>query len=62
MKPVCTTIEEVLERLGLYALRTKSRVFLKIIIFMIHLFEWKKPNRIIEVLHTHKKLSLSELS
>jgi hypothetical protein len=51
-----------LEHLGLYALITKSSGFLKIIIFMIHLFEWKKPNRIIEVLHTHKKLSLSELS
>lgn len=62
MKPVCTTIEEVLERLGLYALITKSRGFLKIGIFLVHLFEWKKPRGIIEVLHTHKKLSLSELS
>lgn len=46
---------------GLGQMIVTSRGFLKIGIFIIHLFEWKKPSRIINLLHTHKKLSLSEL-
>lgn len=38
-----------------------SRGFLKIGIFVIHLFEWKNPSRIINVLTTRKKRSFSEM-
>lgn len=46
---------------GLGQMIVTSRGFLKIGIFIIHLFEWKKASRIIEVLNTHRKLSLNEL-
>lgn len=42
-------------------LMVTSKGLLKIGLYIIHLFEWKKPNRIITLLHTHKKLSLSEI-
>ncbi len=50
-----TTIE------GLGQMIVTSRGFLKVGIFIIYLFEWKNTARIIKVLNTHRKLSLSEL-
>ena len=40
----------------------KNKGFLKFGIWVIHLFEWKKAGKIIQVLHTHKKLSFGEIS
>lgn len=44
-----TTIED------LGKLLVKSKGMMKIGIFIIHLFEWKKPDRIIQVLYEHQK-------
>jgi hypothetical protein len=43
------------------ALLIKSKGFLRFGIWVIHLFEWKNPARIIDVLHTHQKLSFHEV-
>ena len=39
----------------------KSKGFLKFGIWVIHIFEWKNVKNIINVLHTHKKLSLHQV-
>jgi len=38
-----------------------SKGFLKFGIFVIWLFEWKKADRIIDVLHTHRKLAFKQI-
>lgn len=43
-------------------LLVKNKGVLNFGIWVIHLFEWKKASNIIRVLHTHKKLSYSEVS
>lgn len=42
-------------------LMTKSKGFLKFGIFVIWVFEWKNVKRVIEVLHTHRRLMFGEV-
>jgi Family of unknown function (DUF5995) len=49
------------EMCGLGALLVQSKGFLKFGIILIHLFEWKRASKVINVLHTHQKLHFSEV-
>lgn len=48
-----TARDSTIEDLGKLIVQRKG--LMKIGIFLIHLFEWKKPDRIIEVLYEHRK-------